>query len=193
MRSVRSRSPASGRAQRLSDAFAGATPPHSAPRLSSAQSATLTDWAQRRRRAIRWRIFQLINARWPDAQLSVSFFGSYSLGLHTHDSDIDLCILDPSRPLGPTGPVFPIKATSANGHAAGRRPDWYDVRVLAGLLRANAGMQPPRTAAWSMTFEQIRAVPTAKVPLVTFVARDARYGHRTVKVDIVVNNRVALL
>lgn len=64
------------------------------------------------------------------------------------------------------------------------------MRTIAALIEENAGQERFGSPAWSLTFEDVRAVPTAKVPVVTFFACGQGAD---LKVDIVVNNRMGLL
>lgn len=105
---------------------------------------------------------QALSARWPGFGLKVVPFGSTLTGLSEATSDLDLCILDPYRPLGagtvssfchiycsytflkPEGEVIPFPEGLQTGQFQEKDcnvtlPDYYSVRSVARSLERYGG------------------------------------------------------
>ena len=120
---------------------------------------------------------QMIQSRWPAARLDVEIFGSIASALDDANSDLDLMIVDPARPLG-IG--MPMSEGSATIRASSRLPEWYDPSILAEVFRRAPG---------KLHIKDIKALAKARIPMVR-LSMDS-YG-LNVKVDLVVNNRLAI-
>ncbi|PWN19368.1 hypothetical protein BCV69DRAFT_313635 [Microstroma glucosiphilum] len=114
---------------------------------------------------------------WPGRGLQVASFGSSVTGMYNALSDIDVVILDPSRPLGVGQPPDALDGESdAEVDVTGELPEWYDVRTIAKLMRKWAGRR----------WHQIVAIHGANVPIVKFNAGP-------LSVDVNINNRFGLI
>lgn len=104
-------------------------------------------------------------------------FGSSVTGMYNAFSDIDVVILDPSRPLGVGQPADTVDGkVESEATVPGELPEWYDVRTIAKLMRKWAGRR----------WHQIVAIHGANVPIVKFNAGP-------LSVDVNINNRFGLI
>ncbi|ETS61218.1 proteophosphoglycan 5 [Moesziomyces aphidis] len=116
-----------------------------------------------------------IDRKWPGQNLKVAAFGSSVTGLLTASSDLDLVLLDPTRPYGVGTP--PDLCGSPKGfvrHSAGM-PDWYSVHQVAHALRN------------SNKFAPVQPISGANVPIVKMV--HSKHG---IPADININERFGL-
>uniref|UniRef100_V5EHS9 Poly(A) RNA polymerase mitochondrial-like central palm domain-containing protein n=1 Tax=Kalmanozyma brasiliensis (strain GHG001) TaxID=1365824 RepID=V5EHS9_KALBG len=116
-----------------------------------------------------------ITRKWPGQGLQVAAFGSSVTGLLTETSDLDLVLLDPTRPCGVGTPLELRRDT--NGfvrHTAGM-PEWYSTNQIANALRN------------SNKFKTIVPISSANVPIVKMVHR--KYD---IPADININERFGL-
>ncbi|MCO5565406.1 hypothetical protein L7F22_019079 [Adiantum nelumboides] len=110
--------------------------------------------------------------RWPGCNLRVAPFGSTSTGLIEATSDIDLCLLDPTRPRGvgtPRSEVLPLPNPNIAQILHNERiigipgaPDYYNVAYLARALER-----------YSFSFKEVQPIRHAKVPIVKFTHADS--------------------
>ncbi|CAO1639127.1 unnamed protein product [Sympodiomycopsis kandeliae] len=127
---------------------------------------------------------QIIAHEWPGQGLELRIFGSRLTGLGTKNSDIDMCLVDPSRPLGlwtkeeeckAVGPDIPYTYVQY-GRQRLHLPIWYDVETLSDLFARGNNV---------LSSEAVHAI----VPIVKL---QVRTGGQTREVDISVNNLFGL-
>lgn len=136
------------------------------------QSTRPSDYILRMRKNVIRDVQDHIERRWPGCGLRVAPFGSTQTGLIEASSDIDLCLLDPSRPRGvgtPRSEVLPLLNPNATQILQNERiigipgaPDYYNVAYLARALER-----------YSFAFKQVQPIRHAKVPIVKFVHADS--------------------
>lgn len=113
-----------------------------------------------------------IDKRWPGCGLRVAPFGSTQTGLVEAASDIDLCLLDPSRPRGVGTPQTEVLSLPnpegvqilRNERIIGipGAPDYYNVTNVARALER-----------YSFAFKAVQPIRHAKVPICKFVHSDS--------------------
>lgn len=129
-----------------------------------------------------------ITKAWPRCALEIAPFGSSVTGIVTATSDIDLALLDPSRPFGVgTPPEMRIRVPGLSDEEDGADddddlPSWYDVRNVAKALRRYGGASPSRQGR--PLFTQVFPITGANVPIVKFKDLDTGLSG-----DISVNDR----
>ena len=113
--------------------------------------------------------------KWPGQGLQVAAFGSSVTGLVTESSDLDLVLLDPTRPYGVGTP--PELRREPNGFVrhSGGMPEWYSTNQIANAIRA------------SNKFRSVVSISGASVPIVKMVHR--KYD---IPADININERFGL-
>lgn len=116
-----------------------------------------------------------IDRKWPGQGLKVAAFGSSVTGLITADSDLDLVLLDPTRPFGVGTP--PELCCSPNGFVrhTGGMPEWYSTNQVANAVRN------------SNRFRTVVAISSASVPIIKMVHRK-----HNIPADININERFGL-
>lgn len=119
--------------------------------------------------------------RWPGNGLRVAAFGSSVTQLSGSASDLDIVILDPSRPLGAGQPAETAQHVGPEVPMFNGLPEWYNVSTVAKAMQKWA-----RGLGWG----RIMAID-ANVPIVKFTANNA--GGSPVSVDICINNRFGLI
>lgn len=116
-----------------------------------------------------------INAKWPGQGLQVAAFGSSVTGLITESSDLDLVLLDPTRPYGAgTPPELRRVSKQIVRHTDGM-PEWYSTSQIAKAVRNSA------------KFRNIVPISGAHVPIVKMVHRKFN-----IPADININERFGL-
>lgn len=116
-----------------------------------------------------------INSKWPGQGLKVAAFGSSVTGLITNSSDLDLVLLDPTRPFGVGTPSELCVQPNTHVRHSGGMPEWYSTNQVANAIRA------------SSKFRSIVPISSASVPIVKMVHR--KHG---IPADININERFGL-
>ncbi|KAJ9479798.1 NTP_transf_2 domain-containing protein [Pseudozyma hubeiensis] len=116
-----------------------------------------------------------INAKWPGQGLQVAAFGSSVTGLITETSDLDLVLLDPTRPYGVGTPAELRRDTKGFVRHTSGMPEWYSTNQIGDAIR-NSGK-----------FRNIVPISSAAVPIVKMVHR--KHG---IPADININERFGL-
>lgn len=124
------------------------------------------------------------NAQFPGNGLRVEAFGSSVTGLYGASSDVDLVILDPSRPLGVGSPPGSTRNVGPAPEIVAGLPTWYNVNNIAKRMRRN-------TQRRGLVWRNLLPISGANVPIVSFDVDHPRSG-TTLSVDINVNNRFGL-
>ncbi|SNX82268.1 uncharacterized protein MEPE_00974 [Melanopsichium pennsylvanicum] len=116
-----------------------------------------------------------LSNKWPGQGLQVAAFGSSVTGLVTESSDLDLVLLDSTRPYGVgTPPELRCEPNDFVRHTGGM-PEWYSTNRIATALR-NSGK-----------FRNVVSISGASVPIVKMIHK--KYG---IPADINVNERFGL-
>ncbi|EPQ27470.1 uncharacterized protein PFL1_05008 [Pseudozyma flocculosa PF-1] len=139
--------------------------------------------SMKRRERVVDRIQAAIDARWPGFGLQVAPFGSSVTGLVSDRSDLDLVLLDPTKPFGVGTPPFLESEPMRRTRQIEGMPDWYNVRVVAAALKASnaRGGRPEK-------FRNIIAISHANVPIIKLV--DVETG---LPADLNINERFGLI
>ncbi|KAN0065795.1 hypothetical protein ACQY0O_000925 [Thecaphora frezii] len=136
-----------------------------------------------RRQSVVDRIQHAIDLRWPGHGLQVAPFGSSVTGLVSDRSDLDLVLLDPTRPHGVGTPQFLENPPYKRIRQIDGMPDWYNVRVVAAALKSsNARLDRPDK------FKNIVAISGANVPIVKLVDVET-----DLPADLNINERFGLI
>lgn len=117
-----------------------------------------------------------LDSKWPGRNLKLQPFGSTVTGLASKSSDLDLVLLDPSRPQGrwtsskkvQTASLIGVKMVQVKDETL---PEWYDVEVLADVLGD------------SHLISKAQGLAKPKVPLARLCRSDGKGD-----VDVSVNN-----
>lgn len=116
-----------------------------------------------------------INRKWPGQGLKVAAFGSSVTGLVTESSDLDLVLLDPTRPFGVGTPSeLCIQPNSFVRHSSGM-PEWYSIHQVASAIKTSG------------KFRNVVSISGASVPIVKMIHR--KYD---IPSDININERFGL-
>ncbi|TKY85209.1 hypothetical protein EX895_006289 [Sporisorium graminicola] len=118
---------------------------------------------------------QAIDRKWPGHGLQVAAFGSSVTGLITESSDLDLVLLDPTRPYGVGTPPELRRAPNRPVRHSNGMPEWYSTNQVANALRN------------SNKFRNIVPISGASVPIVKMVHRNY-----DIPADININDRFGL-
>ncbi|SPO22808.1 uncharacterized protein UTRI_01486 [Ustilago trichophora] len=116
-----------------------------------------------------------ITRKWPDQGLQVAAFGSSVTGLVTESSDLDLVLLDPTRPYGVGTPPELRRDPNNFVRHSGGMPEWYSTHQIANAIRA------------SNKFRSVVSIGGANVPIVKMIHR--KYD---IPADININERFGL-
>lgn len=116
-----------------------------------------------------------ITRRWPGQGLQVAAFGSSVTGLVTRTSDLDLVLLDPTRPYGAGTPPELCRPPRGPVRHSDDMPEWYSVHQIANAIRN------------SSKFHSVVAISGARVPIVKMVHRK-----HNIPADININERFGL-
>ncbi|SPO24975.1 uncharacterized protein UTRI_01486_B [Ustilago trichophora] len=116
-----------------------------------------------------------ITHKWPDQGLQVAAFGSSVTGLVTESSDLDLVLLDPTRPYGVGTPPELRRDPNNFVRHSGGMPEWYSTHQIANAIRA------------SNKFRSVVSIGGANVPIVKMIHR--KYD---IPADININERFGL-
>ncbi|CAO1619470.1 unnamed protein product [Sympodiomycopsis kandeliae] len=125
---------------------------------------------------------QFFDETWPGHQLLVAPFGSSVTAINHSESDLDLVLLDPSRPLGVGTPLeHIINIGPQDVQYKDDLPEFYNVRKIAkNLQNYTATPGKPR-------YSNILAIVGANVPILKFEMEGG------IAVDLNINNRFGLL
>ncbi|KAE8204002.1 hypothetical protein CF335_g2812 [Tilletia laevis] len=134
-----------------------------------------TPGEEARRADLCQRIENLLASQWPREQIRVRAFGSTATGMAFHQSDLDLCILDPGRGEIP-GDIAPSICEQMMEETQQDLPAYYKVRTISNVLRS------------ARMFSEIVAITGAKVPIVKYIDRATEISG-----DINVNNRFGVI
>lgn len=101
-----------------------------------------------------------IDSRWPGRGLKLTAFGSVFTGLATKSSDLDLVLLDPSRPYGRwTSPEDGHPLTHGkNAPRVERLPNWYDIYELADALRPSIFVSSTESVPANVPFVRVNLI-----------------------------------
>ncbi|CEH14549.1 S-M checkpoint control protein CID1 and related nucleotidyltransferases [Ceraceosorus bombacis] len=138
------------------------------------QTSRPDDRWQRKREGLLCRVQKAIDKGWPDQGLIVTPFGSSVTGLEGAESDMDLVLLDQTRPLGAATPLHLTLPSPRPVRLVRGMPDFYDVYTVSKALRRQG-------------FESVVPVAYAAVPIVKF--KDSRTG---LDLDLNINDRFGL-
>lgn len=128
-----------------------------------------------------------VDRKWPGRHLKVEPFGSSVTGIVAANSDIDLVLLDPARPLGVGTPASlvqepdPPQPLEING-----MPEWYDVRTIAKVIRKHS--VDPAAQDSRPWFKMVQPIEGANVPIVSFNDRMKNFSF-----DLNINDRFGLV
>ncbi|SJX60987.1 uncharacterized protein SRS1_12213 [Sporisorium reilianum f. sp. reilianum] len=131
--------------------------------------------AQAHRNEVIADVQQAIDRKWPGHGLQVAAFGSSVTGLATESSDLDLVLLDPTRPYGVGTPPELRCAPQRLVRQNSGMPEWYSTNQVANAIR-NSGK-----------FKTIFPISGASVPIVKMVHRK-----HDIPADININERFGL-
>ncbi|KDN44525.1 hypothetical protein K437DRAFT_294845 [Tilletiaria anomala UBC 951] len=132
------------------------------------------------------RVEEVLLRKWPRARINVEVFGSAITEINSTESDVDLVLIDHTRPYGAGTPLdfvqidpyddygLPI-LDKQNFQRHEEYPEYYDVRKVAGALRASG------------SFLQVHHV-FAAVSIVKFTDKETG-----IEVDININERFGLI
>ncbi|KAJ1032439.1 hypothetical protein NDA16_000463 [Ustilago loliicola] len=116
-----------------------------------------------------------INRKWPGQGLKVAAFGSSVTGLVTESSDLDLVLLDPTRPYGVGTPSeLCVHPNSFVRHSSGM-PEWYSTHQVASAIKS------------LNKFRNVVSISGASVPIVKMIHK--KYD---IPSDININERFGL-
>ncbi|CDW96926.1 hypothetical protein [Sporisorium scitamineum] len=118
---------------------------------------------------------QAIDRKWPGHGLQVAAFGSSVTGLITESSDLDLVLLDPTRPYGVGTPQELRSAPNGFVRHSSGMPEWYSTNQVGNAIRN------------SNQFRNIVPISSASVPIVKMIHR--KYD---IPADININERFGL-
>lgn len=124
---------------------------------------------------------EFFDATWPGHQLTVAPFGSSVTGINHSGSDLDLVLLDPSRPLGVGTPPDKVLQIGPEVPHSNGFPEFYNVRKIADRLRRFSSQKDKQN------FQNINSITGANVPILKFETSDG------IAIDLNINNRFGLL
>ncbi|SPC61231.1 uncharacterized protein UHOD_01380 [Ustilago sp. UG-2017b] len=116
-----------------------------------------------------------INRKWPGQGLRVAAFGSSVTGLATESSDLDLVLLDPTRPYGVGAPSELCRQPNSFVRHSSGMPEWYNTHQVASAIKA------------SSKFRNVVSISGASVPIVKMI-----HGKYDIPSDININERFGL-
>lgn len=116
-----------------------------------------------------------IDRRWPGQGLKIAAFGSSVTGLVTDTSDLDLVLLDPTRPHGVGTPEHLTKPAAERVPYYNNLPNWYRVYSIADAIRS------------TNLFTEVVAISGANVPIVKMIHKASK-----LPADLNINERFGL-